>query len=297
MAEWPCAACSSGNPEGTRFCGHCGARRTAGVDRGEERRLVTALFADLSGFTTLMQTGDPETVAAVIDPLVAALSDTVASLGGTVEKYAGDAVLAVFGAPIAHEDDAARALRAAMRMHGIVARYPESQGLTLTLHAGVDSGWTLVRSFGGAGRADYGALGTSIITAQRLESQAGPEETYVGDTTHTLTQRAFAFEPLEPMTLKGINEPVPAWKLINEDAPANEAPTELFGREHEMAELGSDLDVAAKGIGRVRLIIGEPGVGKSRMVQELTERAADGRLHRAEGQLRRKRRSPLPGLA
>ena len=273
MAEWPCAACSSDNPDGTRFCGHCGARRTAGVDRGEERRLVTALFADLSGFTTLMQTGDPETVAAVIDPLVASLSDTVASLGGTVEKYAGDAVLAVFGAPIAHEDDAARALRAAIRMHGIVARYPESQGLTLTLHAGVDSGWTLVRSFGGAGRSDYGALGTSIITAQRLESQAGPEETYVGDTTHTLTQRAFAFEQLEQMTLKGINEPVQAWKLINEDAPADEAPTELFGREHEMAELGSDLDVAAKGIGRVRLIIGEPGVGKSRMVQEVTERA------------------------
>lgn len=168
------------------FCGHCGARRKAGVDRGEERRLVTALFADLSGFTSLIQTGDPETVAAVIDPLVASLSDTVARLGGTVETYAGDAVLAVFGAPIAHEDDAARALRASMHMHGIVSRYPESQGLPLKLHVGVDSGWTIVRSFGGAGRVDYGALGTTIITAQRLQSQAPPQETFVGDVTHSL---------------------------------------------------------------------------------------------------------------
>jgi len=274
VAEWPCAACNGGNPDGTRFCGHCGARRKAGVDRGEERRLVTALFADLSGFTSLMQTGDPETVAAVIDPLVASLSDTVATLGGTVEKYAGDAVLAVFGAPIAHEDDAARALRASMRMHGIVAGYPESQGQPLTLHVGVDSGWTIVRSFGGAGRVDYGALGTAIITAQRLESQAPPEETFVGDITHTLTRRAFAFESLDPLTLKGIPEPVPAWRLLAEAAPADEPFTELVGRRHEMAELVGDLDVAAQKLGRVRVLMGEPGVGKSRMVQELARKAA-----------------------
>lgn len=274
MAEWPCAACNGGNPDGTRFCGHCGARRTAGVDRGEERRLVTALFADLSGFTSLMQTGDPEMVAGVIDPLVAALSETVARLGGTVEKYAGDAVLAVFGAPIAHEDDAARALRTALRMHDIVARYPESDGQPLTLHVGVDSGWTIVRSFGGAGRVDYGALGAAIITAQRLESQAPPKDTFVGDVTHTLTQRAFAFDALEPLALKGIPDPVPAWRLIDEAASADEPTTVLVGRSHEMAELVGDLEVSAEGFGRVRVLMGEPGVGKSRMTQDLIERAS-----------------------
>ena len=192
MAEWSCAACSNANPDGTRFCGHCGARRTAGLDRGEERRLVTALFADLSGFTSLMQTGDPEDGCCNGWPAqLHALSDTVASLGGTVQKYAGDAVLAVFGAPIAHEDDPSRALRAAMRMHGVVAHLPEGQGQPLTLHVGVDSGWTIVRSFGGAVRTDYGALGTAIITAQRLESLAPPQETFVGDMTHTATARAF----------------------------------------------------------------------------------------------------------
>ena len=272
MAEWQCAACSSGNPDGTKFCGHCGARRSAGVDRGEERRLITALFADLSGFTTLMQTGDPETIAGVIDPLVASLSDTVASLGGTVEKYAGDAVLAVFGAPIAHEDDAARALRAAIRMHGIVARYPESQGQPLTLHVGVDSGWTIVRSFGGAGRVDYGALGTAIITAQRLESHAPPEETFVGEITHTLTTRAFTFERLEPLALKGIAEPVAAWRLLDE-AGTGEPTAELVGRQREIAELAEDLHAAADGTGLVRVIVGDAGVGKSRMVQELAARA------------------------
>src|ERR671934_2701778 len=173
MATWVCGACGGENPEGMRFCGHCGTRRSDAADASprepdvtdalrsfvadqvadhlieaggklpEERRLITALFADVSGFTSLADRLDPEQLLEVIDPVISALSSIVGRYEGYVEKFAGDALLALFGAPVSHEDDAQRALHVALEMHREIARIREELGpdaADLTLHVGVNSG-------------------------------------------------------------------------------------------------------------------------------------------------------------
>src|SRR6476661_1085641 len=219
MGVWTCAACGGDNPMGTRFCGHCGAAADASpaasperdvaealrsfvagpvadrlVEAGgtipEERRLITALFADVSGFTSLADRLDPERLLEVIDPVIAALSSVVGRNGGYVEKFAGDALMALFGAPVAHEDDAARALRTALEMHAELARIVPTlpHEAELTLHVGVNSGHGIARILGSEARMDYAVLGDSVILAQRLESAAPPGETYLSETTARLTE-------------------------------------------------------------------------------------------------------------
>src|SRR6266508_2917553 len=208
MATWSCASCGGENPEGTRFCGHCGAAAAApaadqtapvparpppdvsdtlrsfvacqvadrlveaGGDLPEERRLITALFADVSGFTALADRLDPEELLEVIDPVISALSSVVGRYDGYVEKFAGDALLALFGAPISHEDDADRALLVALEMHRELARLCDELPMKpeLTLHVGINSGHGMARILGSESRTDYGVLGDSVILAQRLES-------------------------------------------------------------------------------------------------------------------------------
>src|SRR5919199_4935605 len=237
MATWSCAACGGENPDGMRFCGHCGSPAEAPaataaatpqpdvsdalrsfvtgqvadrlVEAGgrltEERRLVTALFADISGFTSLAERLDPEQLLEVIDPVVSALSNVVGRYEGFVEKFAGDALLALFGAPVSHEDDAERALVVATEMHRELARMcrdlgPEASGLTL--HVGVNSGHGIARILGSEARMDYAVLGDSVILAQRLESAAPPGETYVSELTYKLAEHRFEFEPVGELTLK-----------------------------------------------------------------------------------------------
>ena len=200
---WVCPACGGENADGMRFCGHCGkpmvaptasptaereesaAREAAltafasdridpsGAGMTEERRLITALFADLSGFTPLSERLDAEELLEVIDPIITALSEIVGRYGGYVEKFAGDALLALFGAPIAHEDDATRALEVSMEMHAGLARLRTTMGPNgegLTLHIGIASGRGIARMIGSQVRMDYAVLGDSVILAQRLES-------------------------------------------------------------------------------------------------------------------------------
>src|SRR5918912_2213403 len=212
MSEWTCAVCGGVNPAGTRFCGHCGAAASAappaaavtetlrsfvaasvaerleeeGGRLQEERRLVTALFADISGFTPLADRLDPEELLEVIDPVVSALSSVVGRYDGFVEKFAGDALLALFGAPVSHDDDAARALRVALEMHAELERIKDElpeDARGLTLHVGVNSGHGIARIIGSEARTDYAVLGDAVILAQRLESAAPPGETYVSETT------------------------------------------------------------------------------------------------------------------
>src|SRR5438105_14655418 len=179
MSNWVCASCGGENPEGMRFCGHCGASASAAASEleqaasaqveadvaetlrsfvvgsvadklveaegklPEERRLITALFADVSGFTSLADRLDPEQLLEVIDPVISGLSSVVARYGGYVEKFAGDALLALFGAPVSHDDDAARALRVALEMHEELERLKAelpADAAGLGLHVGVNSG-------------------------------------------------------------------------------------------------------------------------------------------------------------
>jgi class 3 adenylate cyclase/tetratricopeptide (TPR) repeat protein len=312
MATWSCGACGGENPEGMRFCGHCGAPAAAEpsapaeheiaealrsfvagpvaeklVEAGgtlpEERRLITALFADVSGFTSLADRLDPEQLLEVIDPVISGLSSVVGRYGGYVEKFAGDALMALFGAPVSHEDDAVRALRVALEMHAELARLVQElpHEAELTLHVGVNSGHGIARILGSEARMDYAVLGDSVILAQRLESAAPPGETYVSETTVRLTEADFEFEPIGELTLKGKAEPVPAWRLVaaREERASLSRPL-LIGREAELAVVDDALQWLARGSGGVLAITGEPGIGKSRLVDAATDRAvATGAQH------------------
>ncbi|HVF14215.1 MAG TPA: adenylate/guanylate cyclase domain-containing protein [Acidimicrobiales bacterium] len=313
---WTCARCAGDNPAGTRFCGHCGAPESAPepgelaaaapqtkaatatavlrsfvagplaerLERGalqDERRLVTSLFADLSGFTSLADRLDPEQLQEVIDPLIAMLSDVVARHEGYVDKYAGDALLAIFGAPVSHEDDAARALQVALEMHDELQNAAASLPLDspLTLHVGVNSGHVVARVLGHQVRMDYAVVGDAVILAQRLESAASGGETYVGESTYRLTRDDFEFEALPPLTLKGKAEPVPAWRLLGRRAPrtrtGGEPAGSLIGREGELRRGEALLRAAVEGRGGVSLVAGEPGIGKTALTDELRRRAAE----------------------
>ena len=309
MATWACRACGGENPEGMRFCGHCGAPAKAvepepatasdeheiaetlrsfvagpvaeklveaGGKLPEERRLITALFADVSGFTSLADRLDPEQLLEVIDPVISGLSSVVGRYGGYVEKFAGDALMALFGAPVSYEDDAARALRVALEMHAELARLVQElpHEAELTLHVGVNSGHGIARILGSETRMDYAVLGDSVILAQRLESAAPPGETYVSETTVRMTEAEFEFEPAGELTLKGKAEPVPAWRLIGPRAERVVAVRPaLIGREAELELVDERLAALALGSGGVLAVIGEPGIGKSRLVEAATDRA------------------------
>ncbi len=249
---------------------------------GEERRLVTALFADISGFTALAQRLDPEELQEVVDPLVGRLSAVAARHGAFVEKFAGDALLAVFGAPVAHEDDADRALLAALEMHQELELAREGLpaiARDLTLHVGVNSGHGVARLIGGAARMDYGVLGDAVILAQRLESAAPAGETYVGQTTLALVRGRFSVEPLGPLVLKGIAEPVLASRLLGQadaDMAIGERPTMFVGREAEVATL--ETAILAFGTGGVVVVLGEAGAGKSSLVDAVRGTLPLGRV-------------------
>ena len=288
-----CTACGVEFASEARFCSRCGAPAPTGGTLGfvpaevqsrvaaggpsEERRLLTALFADVSGFTALAERLDVEDLMDVIDPLLARLGAIVAAHEGFVNKYAGDALLAVFGAPIAHEDDPERALRASLEMHGAVdalrARLPE-EARGLALRVGVSSGHGVVRVRETEARMDYDVLGSSIIVAQRLESVAVPGTVYVAESTHRLTEATFAFEPLGAFTLKGLDEPVRAWRLLGErrDAEPFDLPR-IVGREAELAFLDDTVATLLEGRGSTLVIESEPGVGKTRLLQEARARA------------------------
>ncbi len=298
--SWLCGACSSPNPDGTAFCGHCGAASASeptavaadplrglvvaepaadGRSLRSERRLVTALFADISGFSELTARMDAEELVEVIDPVVSALSNVVGRFGGTVEKYAGDAILALFGAPVAHDDDAARALRTAAAMHlELAALVPElgPAAANLRLHIGVNSGHGIGRVLGSDVRLDYGVLGDVVVLAQRLEAAAPSGETYVGETTYELTRKQFDLAPLGELTVKGKDEPVPAWQLVGPHTGSMAAAVEptLAGRERELALLDELVDDRA-GVG---FVVGEAGAGKTVLCQAVRARAESGGL-------------------
>ena len=311
MAGWSCGSCGQPSPEGTRFCGHCGAPAAAApavqtwacrscgtanlaamvfcggcgaksqATRTEELRLVTALFADISGFTTLADSLDVESLHDVITPLVRGLTQIAERYEGFIEKFAGDALLVVYGAPVTHEDDAQRALLAALDMHAELPRLLAQIGphaAHLTIHVGVNTGRVIGRQAGSEQQSDYAVLGDSVILAQRLESVCPAGETYVGPTTYELCKGEFAFEPVGELTLKGKLKPVSAFRLLGRRETALSAARPLLGRAAEVATLDAALDAASAGAGIAVLVSGEPGTGKSRLVAEVRAHAEARRM-------------------
>jgi class 3 adenylate cyclase/tetratricopeptide (TPR) repeat protein len=237
----------------------------------EERRQVTALFADVSGFTSLAGRLDTEELLAVVDPVIMGLAEIVDRYDGYLEKFAGDALLALFGAPVAHEDDAVRALRVAAEMHASIAELSTSPAASeLSLHVGVNTGVVVARSIEARGLAQYAVLGESVILAQRLESLAPPGQTYVGRLTMELATESFHFEDLGAREVKGRADPVEVYRVTGRRAAVPAPATrELIGRENELAILLDTLRTARTGSSRVARLTGPVGSGKSRLVAEL----------------------------
>ncbi len=242
---------------------------------------MTVLFADLSGYTAVAERMDPEAVKSLVDRSLRRLGDEVTRFGGTVDKYIGDNVMALFGAPVAHEDDAERAVRAALSMQEAMDEINTwaPDGATFALRVGINTGEVMAGEVG----AGYTVTGDTVNVASRLQSAGRPGAVTVGERTVRATQLAVHYTELEPLTLKGKSEPVPAWEatgLIAEQAVrrASSLESPLVGRDHEVGVLESLLArVSREGRPHMVTLIGEAGVGKSRLLREF-ERRADAAL-------------------
>ena len=236
----------------------CAAALTAAAPAREVRKTVTVLFCDLVGSTALGERTDPEALRALLGRYFERMSGIVESHGGTVEKFIGDAVMAVFGVPLVHEDDALRACRAAVEMRDAL---PE---LGIEGRIGVNTGEVVT------GTAERLVTGDAVNVAARFEQAAAPGEVLIGEATHELVQGAVDAEPVEPLVLKGKSEPVPAFRLLAAHAAPERRHDSLFvGRERELGLL-SEAWERAVGERRCELVtvVGEPGIGKSRLAAE-----------------------------
>jgi class 3 adenylate cyclase/tetratricopeptide (TPR) repeat protein len=268
-----CSTCGAELPDGARFCPTCGAELHV---RGDERRVVTVVFADLVGFTALSEHRDPEQVKQLVDRCFERLVADIVAFGGRVDKIVGDAILALFGAPVAHEDDAERAVRAALQLHETLAAAEAELGVDVRLRVGVNTGEVLVGSLRAGG--DYTAMGDVVNTAQRLQSAAEPGQVLVGQTTHLATRRVITYRSVGEITAKGREAPVPAWVAEGARLPPGYRPDRhraaLVGRDDEVALLSHTLDLAiTRRRAALLLLVGDAGVGKSRLVEEVAEMA------------------------
>jgi class 3 adenylate cyclase/tetratricopeptide (TPR) repeat protein len=267
---------------GARFCHNCGvALPAAATLPTTERRVVTVLFGDLSDFTSWSEDLDPERVGAVTDRVLAALAGAVKTFGGHVDKLTGDGIMAVFGAPVAHEDDAERAVRAALSMQRAVRRVLDDErggGAPLGLRVGLNTGEVVA---GIQAAIEYTVIGDTVNTAARLADAAAIGAVYAGARTSTATRHLASWRRLRPLRLKGKREPVEAYELLGlHDAPGtrsglgDEAP--FVGREAEVGRLAGRLaEVIDRGEPRVLLLTAEAGIGKTRFAAE-AERFAAG---------------------
>jgi class 3 adenylate cyclase len=215
-----CPSCGTPAPAEARFCPGCG--HSLGGERGDERRLVTILFADLVGYTTLAETRDPEQVKNLVDRCFQRLAADIVAHGGRVDKIVGDAIMALFGAPLAHEDDAERAVRAGLQMQRTLAEWSSELDVNFRMRVGINSGEVLVGALRAGG--DYTAMGDVVNTASRLQTNAEPGQVLVGPTTHAATRDVMRYETLGLVRAKGRDEAVPAWVALEAVAPPGHRP-------------------------------------------------------------------------
>jgi predicted ATPase/class 3 adenylate cyclase len=257
------------------------------IDTEANRRTITVLFADLSGFTTMSERLDPEVMQTLQNELFEELTAAVQSFGGFVDKFIGDALLALFGAPAAHEDDPERAVRAALDMMRRTAQLGERAkayaGSPLLLHIGINTGHVVAGGLGVGVAKSYSVTGDTVNTAQRLQSMAPPGDVLVGPLTYRLTRHMFSYESLGEVPLKGKTGSVLVHRLKGPlDTPRTargldmlglSAP--LIGRDGELARLVGSLDLACGGATQLVRLVGEAGIGKTRLVNEFVARARD----------------------
>jgi class 3 adenylate cyclase/tetratricopeptide (TPR) repeat protein len=322
--EVACAACGASNPLANRFCHGCGAPLGSGRDAPlgtvsstaaataspptsprsytpphlaekiltsssaleGERKQVTILFVDVSGFTGLSERLDPEDVHRLMARAFELMLGEVHRYEGTVNQFLGDGIMALFGAPIAHEDHARRATHAALGIRRALDGYQDELrrqgGISFRVRQGLNTGLVVVGSIGSDLRMDYTAVGDTTNVAARLQQVADPGRILVSEATHRLVEGYFYTRPLGELTLKGKAEPIGAWEVIGArgdrtrlDVEAERGLTPYVGREPELRQLTECFARARAGQGQVVFISGEPGIGKSRLLYEFRRRLGD----------------------
>src|SRR6478609_5634201 len=275
-----CPSCGEANPAKFRLCGFCGSPLTAAPAPSEERKVITAIFVDLVGSTARSETLDPEDVKSLVAPYHARVRGELEAHGGTFEKFSGDAILALFGTPKAHEDDPERAIRAALAVRqGIAELNEEDEWLDLHIRTGIHTGEALVMLGARPGEGEWSAAGDVLNTAARIQSAAPTDGILVSRTTYLATMDSFAFRSAEPIQAKGKAEPVEVWEVVGAQDGAGAEPrreTELVGREAELDELTQFCDeLLQERSSGLMAIVGSPGVGKSRLLLEFVRRVQE----------------------
>jgi class 3 adenylate cyclase/tetratricopeptide (TPR) repeat protein len=314
--ESSCPSCGHPVGAGKKFCGNCGASlteqaaarpgarppesytpkhlaekiRTARADLAGERKQVTVLFADLKGSMELLADRDPEEARRLLDPVLERMMEAVHRYEGTVNQVMGDGIMALFGAPLAHEDHAVRACYTAIRMQDTVGRYAEelrrNQGIDVQIRVGLNSGEVVVRSIGSDLHMDYTAVGQTTHLAARMEQLARPGSNLITAHTLRLAEGYVEVKALGPVPVKGMNDPVEVYEVVGAgqvrsrmQASAARGLSPFVGRDAELDRLRQALERARAGHGQVVALVGEPGVGKSRLFWEFTH------SHRTQGWL------------
>lgn len=313
-----CPSCKAPNPESAKFCNQCGTRlgvvsqtlprasytprhlaekvlKARAALQGERKR-VTVLFADIKGSTRLAEQAGAEAWHTILDRFFSILSEAVHRYEGTVNQYTGDGVMALFGAPIAHEDHAQRACFAALAMQAEVRRFADElrlkQGLNLTMRVGLNTGEVIVGRIGDDLRMDYTAQGLTVNLAARMEHICEPGHVYLTRNTAALVEGYFSLRDLGETPVEGSSTPIPVYDLEGEgpmrtrlERQLARLGTRFIGREEEMAGLHAALERARNGDGQVVAVVGNAGIGKSRLCHEFTEACdrAGVTVHRATG--------------
>ena len=302
--ETVCPSCSAPVTPGKKFCRSCGAALTteptgrfASAESYTprhlaerifnsksalegERKQVTVLFADLKGSMELLADRDPEEARKLLDPVIEHMMEAVHRYEGTVNQVMGDGIMALFGAPLAHEDHAVRACYAALRMLESVKRYAEAvfrrHGVQVEIRVGLNSGEVVVRAIGSDLHMDYTAVGQTTNLAARMEQMARPGTILLAPDTLALAEGFIAVKPLGPVPVKGLDTPVDIYELTGAGslrsrlhAAAARGLTRFVGRDAEIEQLREVLGRAAEGDGQLVAVVGQPGVGKSRLVWEV----------------------------
>src|SRR5262245_18400030 len=304
--ESVCAACGAANPPGNNFCGQCGTALAQAMTPTKfsspetytpkhlaekiltsksalegERKQVTVLFADMKGSMELLADRDPEEARKLLDPVIEQMMEAVYRYEVTVSNLMGDGIMALFGAPLAHEDHAVRACYAALRMQESVQRYAEevrrTEGVPIQIRAGLNSGEVVVGSIGNDLKMDYTAIGQTVHLAARMEQMATPGSIMATHETLRLAEGYVQVKSLGLVHVRGINESDEAHEATGAgpvrsrlQVAAARGFTRFVGRASEFDSLCQALDKAGTGHGLVVALVGEPGVGKSRLFWELT---------------------------
>jgi class 3 adenylate cyclase len=285
-SEWlklNCPKCQTANPEGARFCLNCGNQLEAPARVDGERKYVTVLFADVVDSTGLGERLDPEQVAEIMNGAFAFFDASVTKYGGTVARLLGDAIIAFFGAPVAHEDDAERAVRAGLDLQAAAREYAEevrrNYGVDFKVRVGINTGLAVLATMGGEIRTEYTAMGDTTNVAARMQSAAKPGTVLISANTYHLVKELFVFKPRGATTIKGKSTPIETYEVLAPRAVPGKVrglqglASPLVGRDAEFELVNDKLNEVREGRGAFVAVIGEAGLGKSRLLAELRKLA------------------------